>query len=170
MSLESLPLAGVPAVAEEPFLVLYREQFGALSAYCTSLVGNRETGAEIAQEAFTRLFARWWTVRNPRAFLFFVATNLATDHWRDSRRAESLLARLRAERRPDRVPGPDQPRSDVRDAVESLPRALRDVALLHYYADLPLAEIATLTRRPLGTVKRQLHQARALLQAALERP
>jgi RNA polymerase sigma-70 factor (ECF subfamily) len=41
--------------------------------------------------------------------------------------------------------------------------------LLHYWADLPVAEVARLVRRPQGTVKRRLHEARAQLAVTLGR-
>jgi RNA polymerase sigma-70 factor (ECF subfamily) len=37
--------------------------------------------------------------------------------------------------------------------------------LLHYYADLPVEEVARLIHRPVGTVKRRLHEARRVLAA-----
>jgi RNA polymerase sigma-70 factor (ECF subfamily) len=148
----------------ERFQQLYVDHFPALSGYCASLVENREIGAELAQEAFTRLFARWRSVHDPRAFVFFVGTNLATDHWRRRRRDTSLLARLRFERA--RIA--DRPASGVVEAIAALPRPLREVVLLYYYADLPLADVATATGRPLGTVKRQLHDARARLRDLME--
>jgi DNA-directed RNA polymerase specialized sigma24 family protein len=39
--------------------------------------------------------------------------------------------------------------------------------LLHYYADLPVAQIAAAIHRPVGTVKRRLHEARAALATAV---
>jgi RNA polymerase sigma-70 factor (ECF subfamily) len=44
-----------------------------------------------------------------------------------------------------------------------LPRRLRDVVVLHLVADLPVAEVATVAGIPVGTVKRRLYEARALL-------
>ena len=52
-------------------------------------------------------------------------------------------------------------------ALARLPAAFRDVVVLHYYEDLPLAEISALLAIPLGTVKWRLHQSRELLRAAL---
>jgi DNA-directed RNA polymerase specialized sigma24 family protein len=42
--------------------------------------------------------------------------------------------------------------------------------LLHYYAELPIADIAKALHRPLGTVKRQLAEGRASLLATIEDP
>jgi len=56
----------------------------------------------------------------------------------------------------------------VRDLVERLPAKLRPAVLLHYFADLPIDEVAHVLHRPTGTVKRHLHEARQLLLDALE--
>lgn len=52
-------------------------------------------------------------------------------------------------------------------ALVRLPAAFRDVVVLHYYEDLPLAEISALLDLPLGTVKWRLHQAREILREEL---
>jgi RNA polymerase sigma-70 factor (ECF subfamily) len=96
-------------------------------------------------------------VDNPRGFLFVTATNLVRDEWRRRGRARSLFAAL--------VPLVDEaaPTVDVTaldDAILRLPQRERDVMVLHLIADLPLAEVARLTRAPLGTVKRRLYDAR----------
>ena len=57
--------------------------------------------------------------------------------------------------------------AEHKDAVDRLPPGLRDVVLLHYYADLPVEDVARAIRRPAGTVKRRLHEARALLSDAV---
>lgn len=162
---DPLAIPGVARETIEEFQRTYERHFPALSGYCAQLVGDRDAGADLAQEAFARLFAKWRGVRDPRAFLFYVGTNLATDHWRRRTRDASLLTRLTHER----PPAAERPRSDLAEAVECLPRTLRSVVLLHYYADLPLTEIAALTHRPLGTVKRHLHEARERLRDVLER-
>ncbi len=51
--------------------------------------------------------------------------------------------------------------------MERLPGHLRDVVLLHYYADLPVEEVARALRRPVGTVKRRLSDARGILAVTL---
>jgi DNA-directed RNA polymerase specialized sigma24 family protein len=40
--------------------------------------------------------------------------------------------------------------------------------VLHHLEDRPLAEIAEIVHRPVGTVKWRLHEARAVLLRALE--
>lgn len=55
----------------------------------------------------------------------------------------------------------------VRMLVQSLPARLRNPALLYYYADLPVREVARLLGRREGTIKADLHAARELLRAEL---
>jgi RNA polymerase sigma-70 factor (ECF subfamily) len=149
---------------EADFGRLYTTHFGVVSGYALSLVGDAAAATDIAQEAFTRLYSRWGHVRDPRAWVFFVATNLSTDHWRRSQRDRALTSAL------GRVTTHEGAPHDpwLRDLVDRLPDRLRQVVLLHYYADLPVDEVARLVHRPLGTVKRRLHEARAMLLEAGE--
>lgn len=159
----------VTAVPEAPsdgqFEGLYAAHFPRVAGYCLSLVGDPVAATDLAQEAFVRLYSRWTTVRDPQAWVYFVATNLTHDHWRGRQRDNTLteFVGLEAERR-----GPSQAHDPwLRDLVERLPERLRKPVLLHYYADLPVDEIARLLHRPPGTVKRRLHEARALLGAQI---
>ena len=130
-----------------------------VAAYCTGLVRRPDVAADLAQEAFTRLYMRWWLVREPRPYVFRVAGNLARRHLKNAT-VEVGLEHVHemAETRGN---------PDLLDAVNRLPHRVRTVVLLHYYVDLPIHEVAAILGRPPGTVKRQLHEARALLGASL---
>ena len=52
---------------------------------------------------------------------------------------------------------------DLRRAADALPRRQRAAVTLHYYIDLPLAEVAEVMGCSLGTVKSTLHDARRAL-------
>lgn len=162
----ALELAGAPdlehgldALGGEAFAELYRTHFGPLSGYAGSLTGDPGVAVDIAQEAFTRLLARWRRVRDPRAWLFFVATNLTRDHWRATTRDRDLTDLAAAHV----TPAADAPDPWLRDLVDRLPPRQRQVILLHYYADISVDEIARLLHVPVGTVKRRLHDARKRL-------
>jgi RNA polymerase sigma-70 factor (ECF subfamily) len=55
----------------------------------------------------------------------------------------------------------------LRALVDSLPERLRIPVLLHYYADLPIKEVARVMHRPLGSVKSRLNEARCRLAVLL---
>jgi len=146
-------------VGMDQFAALYLAQFGPLSGYAQALTGDPAAAVDIAQEAFTRLFARWRGVRDARAWVFFVATNLARDYWRGVARDRDLTDRIAPASA--RSAGPHDPW--LRDLVERLPARQRQAILLHYYADVSVDEIARLLRVPVGTVKRRLHDGRQRL-------
>lgn len=147
---------------------LFADLYPALAGWCRRLVDDDDTAHEIASEAFTRLWARWSTVEEPRGFVYVTAANLVRDHWRRLdrerkavRRAgtEAALARQQQAGADSAVP--------VRLLVQSLPERLRTAVLLYYYADLPVREIALLTKRKEGTIRADLHAAREYLRAGL---
>lgn len=157
---DGLPaLPGVSTTAQADFAALYAAEFPRLAGYLTSLTGDREVAREAAQEAFTRLFARWRRVQEPRGFVYVVGTNLCKHHWRQGGRERHAVASLGITTELGRAAHDPW----LRDLVERLPVRLREVVLLHYYADLPVADVAVAVKRPVGTVKRRLHEARALL-------
>ena len=163
-SIDSADSVGRSDADDEAFTHFFAAEFGALAAYCGRLLppGAAE---DAAQEALVRVWTHWRTVRDPRAYSFLVATNLARRQWRAESNERVLSERLDAdERARPEQPGPD---SHLRDLVNRLPARLRTPTLLHYYADLPTAEVARLLRRPPGTVRRRLTEARRLLGDAL---
>ncbi|MEU3336381.1 RNA polymerase sigma factor [Streptomyces sp. NPDC002144] len=149
--------------ASELFAALYPR----LAGWCRRLVDDDETAHEIASEAFTRLWARWTAVTEPRGFLYVTAANLVRDHWRKLERERRAVRRATNE---VAVSAPtEQADPSVRLLVQSLPERLRVPILLHYYADMPIREVSVLTGRKEGTVKADLHAARELLRAHLRR-
>jgi len=148
---------------DDEFKVFFAAEFPRLAGYCLRLLGDEQLARDTAQEALVRVWSRWVGVRDPHAYVYLVATNLVRNEWRDrSRRAEAL--KRVAETRPDAYLDND---GGVRDAVERLPDRLRVAVLLHYFADLPVAEVARLIHRPVGSVKQRLHEARSRLAADL---
>ncbi|HVF06876.1 MAG TPA: sigma-70 family RNA polymerase sigma factor [Frankiaceae bacterium] len=151
-------------VRRDSFTAFYAETIGPLGGYAYQLVGDRELAADVVQEAYTRLLSRWVGIRKPRPYLFHVVTNLARDAWSARQRGEAIVRGL-VDARPEVATAPLDP--SVWDAVARLPAVHREVVLLYYYADLPLADVAAAVRRPPGTVKRLLSEARDLLAGAL---
>lgn len=152
---------GTRLVADE-FSEFYAATFGDLAGYAWHLTGDPHTGDELAQEALTRVCVRWGLLKEPRPYAYRIVTNLARDRWRSAGRERAALASLPLD---DRLPGPD---TSTLDAVRRLSPPLRDVVLLFYYADLPVDDVARVLRRPAGTIKRRLSEARAALAASLE--
>ncbi len=149
-----------PAARSEAFAAFYHSTWSALFGYCAGLCGDRVLAEELTQEAMARVFSRFGSLSDPRPYSFRVVTNLVHDVSR-RRRREQL--------EPDVVQVAQVVGVDpfLLDAVRRLPLKEREVVLLHYYNELPVQEVGQILRRPVGTVKRQLHTARARLADAL---
>ncbi|HEU4911377.1 MAG TPA: RNA polymerase sigma factor [Actinomycetes bacterium] len=149
---------------EEAARVLWNLHYAPLAGWCASLVGDRDAAHDIASEAFVRLLSRWVTVHDPKGYLYVTATNLVRDRWRREQRDRKLKERLE-QTTPTATPAVDP---WLRDLVERLPDRMRVPVLLHYYADMSVAEVSRALRRPEGTIKRMLFDARSRLHGMLE--
>jgi RNA polymerase sigma-70 factor (ECF subfamily) len=145
---------------------LFNACYPRLAGWVRRLVDDDDTAHEIASEAFTRLMARWSGLDNPQSYLYMIATNLIRDHWRKTGRERRAIRTMTAAAPANAAYYPDQD-VDVRALIEALPPRLRSTFLLHYYADLGVREVAVMLGRPEGTVKADLHHARARLKSAL---
>lgn len=145
----------------EIYHACYRRLVTQVYAFTTDLTEAQD----VVQEAFTRALARPGTLTsldNPEAWLRTVAINVVRRRWRRRRLLDTILRR-------DRPlvevaappPGPERP--DVHAALARIPAGYRQVITLHYFADLPVDEIAELLDLPTGTVKSRLHRGRAAL-------
>lgn len=140
----------------------YPKLVGALDLYC----GDLQVAEEMAQEALLRTCRDWHKVRamaSPGGWTHRVAMNLANSHYRRQRIARRVHERLRHGAEAVVAAPEPETAASVRAAILRLPQPQRTAVVLHYYLDHSLAEIAELTRTPLGTVKSHLHRARRAL-------
>ena len=154
--------AFVRRATEDAFSPFYADTWPDLFAFAATLTGGDLAAAEeVAQESLVRVWGRFDRLDDPRPYAFRVAANLVKRRWAQGRREPVTDPAL--------LPDAGSPaRHDhTVDAVRRLPPRLREVVVLHYYADLPVDTVAAQLRRPVGTVKRRLHEARALLAVAL---
>lgn len=162
-------MPGAERDAESEVREIYDAHYGTLAGWAARLVGDRDLGHDFATEAFVRLLRDARGVHDPRAWLYTVTANLIRDHWRKLGREN--LAYGRAVVGSDSGPaGQSDPatRITVRDVVLALPDRLRLAVILHYYADLPVAVVATRLGKSEGAVKRDLFDARRRMAAQLE--
>ena len=162
-------------MSDPSFAEFYAEHWSDVAGFAAAYVGSADVGDELAQEAFVRLYARYPLIREPRPYVFRIAANLARRH--HGRRRDTSLDVIAANETDPGAAGRHRAlaeeldvQADLLDAVRRLPERLRVVVLLHYFADLSVADVARAVRRPDGTVKRQLSEARAVLADALADP
>jgi RNA polymerase sigma-70 factor (ECF subfamily) len=146
---------------------VYQEVYPGLVRYLHSKVWDADRAAELAQEVFVRALAA--RPDNPRAWLFTVAANIASDETRHvlRRRKHLALLKLEAAAEPPRVdPVAAMQREEraeaVRRALDALSERDREVLLLRD-AGLSYPEIAERTGLAVGAVGTTLSRARKRL-------
>ena len=113
---------------------------------------------EIAQDLTSETFLRGWEsfkngnkIENPQAFLYRIARNLVTDHYREKGRAQIVSAEYVSIIDPrEDVEEAAVLKSDlntIRLALVSLKEDYQDVITWHYLDDLPITEVAKLLDR-----------------------
>ena len=145
---------------------LYAAHFVSLTTQLYAYFGDRQEAQDVVQEAFCRALSRWREISaydDPVAWVRRVAWNLATSNVRRAR----VVAAFWRRQQPVHAMPPSPDRVALVAALKRLPGKQRRAVVLHYVADLPIAEIATLSNVSPGTVKSWLHRARVALIAEL---
>lgn len=158
--------AVTPVAVDVASRAFYREHYHRLAGWTRTLVDDDETAHDIAAEAFTLLITKQRRIDDPRGYLYTIAVNLVRDHWRRTQRERRRFREIIA-LRPVHTTAAPEPPSTVRLLVDALPDKLRAPVLLHYYADMPVADVARHLDRRVNTVKSDLLKARAVLRSAL---
>jgi RNA polymerase sigma-70 factor, ECF subfamily len=153
--------------------------------YLIRQLQNEDDAADIAQEAFVRVYqhrARFDPRQKFSTWLYTIATNLARDRlkWR-SRHPEVSLDQPIGDREnsmaeilPDAKPLPDDVTASneraqaVREAIAALPEDLRVALILSEYELLPNAEIAGVLRCSVKAVESRVYRAKQRLRETLE--
>lgn len=163
-------------MASIDFNGLFRRYAVELLGFTRRRVSSPEVAADLVQEAFVRVMRhpQPQELRDPRAYLFTTAANLALDHGRHARvarPADDSDAALR-----ELVdPGPDPERAAaarqelalVQAALERLPERTRRVFEMSRFGGLSQPEIARALGVSTTLVWRMIHEAYAQLRDAL---
>ncbi len=147
---------------QEWFAELYQGSYRRLVLTAYALTHDLGAAEELAQEAFSLAYARSARVAltdSPEAWLRTVVVNLARRRWR----RRTMLDRILRREQPAEVVEPPAEHLDLHAAIRQLGPEFRSVVVLHYLADLPVDDVASLLDIPVGTVKSRLSRARATL-------
>lgn len=168
------------ADGEAVFERLFDLHAGPLHGYLCARVG-RSVADDLVGETFLVAFrdrVRYDPERGEvRAWLYGIATNLASRHHRGEQRGLAAAARLGAagdcdvdgpgRRVPEQVDAAVRVRT-LAAALAALPAGDRDVLLLTAWAGLSSAEVAQALEIPVGTVRSRLHRVRGQLRRRLD--
>jgi RNA polymerase sigma-70 factor, ECF subfamily len=155
----------------EPMEELYRRYAARLYRFGLHLLGNAGLADELVQECFVRLWrtaGRFDTGRGTVAgYMFVMARSIATDlHRRPSSRPLLPVEDAQVPPQPDSTDRILETLM-VRDALDSLTPAHREVLTLFHAEGLTQSQIAERLGLPLGTVKTRLYHGLRGLKAAL---
>jgi len=150
---------------------VYRSTFPDLVRFLHRKVWDLERAQDLAQEAFVRALRH--EPKQPRAWLFQVASNLARDEARTAIRRKRHLTLLESETEDRQKSMPDPAREleerermgQVRDALDALSERDREVLLL-WDAGQSYTEIARQAKLAVGAVGTTLARARRRLAEA----
>jgi RNA polymerase sigma factor (sigma-70 family) len=162
------------------FVELFHAHFPHLFRYLDRLSGDPDLAADLAQDAFVRLYARGSSPDFPEAWLITVGTNLL----RNARSKASRHARLLTEARgAELVADPDpspvrtleagEVRQRVRAALEAMPERDRRMLLLRAegYGYRAIAAALELNESSIGTLlARAKHAFRTIYEESLDAP
>ncbi|WP_203714940.1 RNA polymerase sigma factor [Asanoa siamensis] len=148
---------------------VYHASVARLTAQIFGLTGDLAEAQDAVQEAFARALAKPAALRGvqyPEAWLRTVAVNVVRTRHRRRALFDRLArsGRLRAE---TVVPGMSPDHVMLVAALHRLPRAVREAVVLHYLADLPVAEVAATLGCSVEAVKTRLVRGRRALAAEL---
>ena len=126
---------------------------------------------EIAQDLCSEAFLRAWQsfknnnkkIDNPQAFLYQIARNLVTDHYREKARTQTVSV----ESVPIMDPKENLEEKTLQDSdleviqavLANLKQEYQEVVIWHYIDDLSISEIAKLLNKSEGAVRVTLHRA-----------
>lgn len=167
-----------PAAPCQTFEQLVAEHHARIARLVRRLLGWSSDADDVVQEVFLAALDAWPKFRGASqasTWLTQIALNKCRTHGRRAglvRRAFERLKDLAQDRSapPASAATLDQELNDqVRQAVQSLPPRDREVLVLHYLEELPVAEIAKLLELKRGTVEVRLSRARKRLEPLLQR-
>ena len=154
-----------------------------LMRYLTFLTGRRETAEDLFQETWIRVLLRGAQFNGNARFdtwLFTIARNLVIDLSRKKTMASlDEMQDPGEDERPFEIAGEDpspyeqfrtrENAAEVAAVLLQLHPTYREVLVLRFHEELPLEEIASVTRSPLSTVKSRLYRGLAALKPEIEK-
>jgi RNA polymerase sigma-70 factor (sigma-E family) len=159
------------ARAQEELEILIETHSGEAIRLAYLLTGDRDLAADIAQDSFVRLFARFRHKTGPETFQTYLRStvvNLCRDHWRKKRVVRDYLARAgRNDRQVDELPSVEV-RDELWDALQQLPIRQRTALVLRYFEDLSEQQTADILGCSPGAVKGLVTRGNQAMRELLE--
>jgi RNA polymerase sigma-70 factor (sigma-E family) len=157
--------------ADEAAAELYRVHYRALVRLAALLVRDIPAAEKVVQDSFLALRGAWDRLKDTEKALAYLRQAVVN---RSRYVLRHQMAAGQSLQQPPDMP-PAEPRAlafleqpAVAAALRELPERQREAIVLHYYANLPEAEIAATMRISRGAVKSHTARGMSALRAALE--
>ena len=151
---------------------LYRNHGRHILRRASAIMGDRDAGKDVMQEAFLCAFgarAEFTSAASPLSWLLRITTNICLNRLRDARRRKAILGRLSPRSEVARGPVPETALT-VRALLGSVPVNLQEIAIYYFVDQMSQSEISALLEIPRRTIGYRLEQFRSLaLEATGER-
>jgi len=158
----------------EAFAGVVRRHGGGLTGLCARMVGDRQLGEELAQEALARAYTRAGSWRGDcrfRHWLYRIAVNCCRDYLKAGARAEQPSGlggeEVASPRDPEREVAGRQLLEALEAAIGRLPPKYREAFVLFHVENLGYEEIRAITGMSVTALKVRAHRARLMLRRSL---
>lgn len=140
------------------YLRLYHDRYDAMVRVAYLMTGSDLASEDLVQDAFVKVHRAWRRIDDPPAYLRQAVVNECRSWHRTRLRRRDKVDQHAHDLAVDAIPA-TQVHDELWDRLGTLSQKRREVVVLRFYEDLPLAEIAEVLGTKVGTVKSLLHRA-----------
>lgn len=152
------------------------EYYKELVYFVQKMVGNKDQAVEIIQETYVKTIekSKETTIENERAFLYKVARNIVIDQSRKDKNKEFIEYEeekyfCSKNEQPDEIVLENVKEELLLEALETLPKHLKQVFVLHIFEGLTKKQIATMMNLNLNSVQKYVITATTKLTEYIEK-
>ena len=149
------------------FSRIYDQYIDKIYRFVYIKVNSREIAEDLSSDTFLRCWEKFREnpnkIENPQAFLFQIARNLVTDHYREKGRTKIVSADFVSIIDPannlEKISQINSDFDNIKEALANLNDDYQDIVIWRYIDDLSIPEIAKITNKTEGAVRVTLHRA-----------
>lgn len=162
---------------QKKFSKIYNQYINKIYRFVFIKVNSQEIAEDLCSETFLRgweAFKERENIENPPAFLYRIARNLVTDHYREKGKAQVVSAEYnqiidpRVNLEKEALLSSDL--ETVKSALTNLKENYQEIIIWHYLDDISVPEIAKMIKKSDQAVRVTLHRALKSLKNELEQP
>jgi len=139
--------------------------------YAASITGNQDSGLDVLQEVWIKVFRGISKLKDPgalRSWLYSITHGIAVDRIRrNSSRERAESVELESFQEAEEPSFAAEDAAAIHQALSELGLKHREVLVLHFLEDLSIAEIAKVVECSEGTVKSRMHYAKRAMKEVL---